>query len=236
MRYKLGTMLRNRKTLSKRTMKFPRANVRHPGSFVNGKFIKANTRIIPTCIEAYALEGSTTIRATAARAIFGTDLHVCASPPDPTRTYDMVLPCFRRSGRPRDGISSDTEVFHNESEDVDVRLQAMYDQWEQVFNNYPRPHDKIDTQGALAMQSFRPVWIPLVLGYITSTFPVLNSAGHSARVASVYDTMRRVIDHVQALAGRRIRVLFLFPGVDGLTTNNESWQYLVDRFPEVLFS
>jgi len=86
------------------------------------------------------------------------------------------------------------------------------------------------------MQSFRPVWIPLVLGYITSTLPVLNSAGHSARVASVYDTMRRVIDHVQALAGRRIRVLFLFPGVDGLTTNNESWQYLVDRFPEVLFS
>ena len=210
--------------------------VKNDGSVDSGMYQKGCARLMLAFPELYALEDNTTIRATATRAIFGTDLHVCASPPDPTRTYDMVLSCFRRSGRPRDSISSDTEVLLNESEDVDVRLQAMYDQWEQVFNNYPRPHDKIDTQGALAMQSFRPVWIPLVLGYITSTLPVLNSAGNSARVASVYDTMRRVIDHVQTLAGRRIRVLFIFPGVDGLTTDNKSWQYLVDRFPEVVFS
>lgn len=211
-------------------------HVRNDGSVVSGIYQKGCARLLPEFPELYALEDNTTIRATATHAIFGTDVHVCASPPDPTRTYDIVLPCFRRSGRPADSICSDTEVLHNESEDVAVRVQAMYDQWQQVFNNHPRPHDKIDAQGALAMQSFRPVWIPLVLGDIPSTLPVLNSAGHSARVASIYDTMRRVIDHVQTLAGRRIRVLFLFPGVDGLTTDNESWQYLVDRFPEVVFS
>ncbi|KAI4607142.1 hypothetical protein J4E80_009874 [Alternaria sp. BMP 0032] len=211
-------------------------HVKNDGSVVSGMYRKGCARLLLASPELYALEDHTTIRATATRAIFGTDLHVCASAPDPTRTYDLVLPCFRRSARPRDSPRSDTEVLQNESEDVDVRLQAMYDQWEQVFNNHPRPHDKMDTQGALAMQGFGPVWIPLVLGFITSTLPVLSSAGHSARVASVYDTMRRVINHVQALAGRRIRVLFLFPGVDGLTTNNGSWQYLVDRFPEVLFS
>jgi hypothetical protein len=45
-----------------------------------------------------------------------------------------------------------------------------------------------------------------------------------------------VIDHIQALAGRPIRVLILFHGVDGSTTNNNSWWYLIHRFPDVRFS
>ena len=79
------------------------------------------------------------------------------------------------------------------------------------------------SNGALAMTESRPVWLQLVTGHVSSPLPLLDPEGYAARVAFYYETHRQVVHHLQALAQRRIRVLFLFHGVDGATINNDSW-------------
>jgi len=147
-------------------------------------------------------------------ALFGSDVHVADNSDDVNEVYDIVLVACRKSNHRRENSGfSDTAIEWYE------RAQALYQYWEHLYNRLPEPHAMKDVETVLHEDTYTPIWIPYNLGHVTSALTIFSQLGDCRGYRRM---CMDAIGHVQKLAGRAIRVLILFAGIDGATSANSS--------------
>lgn len=179
----------------------------------------ADTQFDDECIEA----------SEDTQALFGSDRHVANPADDINAPYDIVLVCGRTSGR------SSSWAYDDSATEAKNAADALYTLWERTFNRLALPHDRTEgPDGVHELEAPTPIWMPYLIGYSSSRSTVF---GLLEKNAEYRESVQNVIEHYHSmLEDRRVNVLIIFPGVDGLTTANESWKELADHCPFARFS
>lgn len=165
-----------------------------------------------------------------ARALFGTDVHVHDNTDDIRETFDIVLSCSRSSG-PR---SKEDSACQDAETEAHAHVDALYNTCNRVCNRLATHHTRLaHPDNVWEMEIASPIYLPYFLGHDSSMETVF---GQLSQTSHYRESIKQAILHYQELAGRPIRVLFIFPGCDGLTTSNRSWGQMAGQFPLVQFS
>jgi hypothetical protein len=117
-------------------------------------------------------------------------------------------------------VPGTSRALDNQVDKVSELTTKLYNMWESIFNRFPMPYKRVKTPGDIE-NSDGPFWA------VGASIQSSNLIG----LSSNQQTKARALIHaVRKKMQRTIKVLILHSGVDGFSTNKDTWKYLENEF------